>query len=161
MAIFGTSTEVTYACGHTGTADLSKKAAGERAGFVAWLEKQECFPCKNETEEASEEVQAQREKDKQEQNERAERFNLPDLRGTAKQVPWGVQVRDELIRFAYDQVQNGTLTEQDFEANVLATVRRIDTARWWIDNRSATPEEFAILIADPGEEALTGTENPN
>lgn len=53
----------------------------------------------------------------------------------------------------------GALSESEFDEQVLTLARRIDVAKWWIDNRSLTPGAIREALADPGIEA-TQNENP-
>lgn len=154
--------EIEHKCGHTETKDLSAMPAGERAGRVAWLTMKPCFECfkKTSKRKISKEVQAERVELHQAALDDQERAGLPILQGSSRQVDWAVDVRFTLLRAAYeDMVQGGSATEEHFEADVLTLARRIDQAKWWIDNREATVEAFVELLADPGTEFM-GNENP-
>lgn len=159
-----TEWEIEYACGHTGTVDLSKKPAGERASLAEWYAKKVCFNCyrKKDDKATSADVAAERERRRQEAQDEAERFELPILVGSDKQKEWALTVRHDLLRASYEElVQSDQLSEEEFDAQVLAPARRIDRAHWWIDNRATDPADVRELLADAGELVNASTsENP-
>lgn len=155
--------DVQHKCGHTQEHDLADKAAGERAGFAAWLSKQPCTECwkKRQDRKVSKEVQTERAALEEQALEDQERSELPILVGSAKQTSWALRVRYELLRDAYTSlVEEGALDEDSFESDVLVPARRVTAARWWIDNR----ENGALIVeilADPGQIDVGETnENP-
>lgn len=155
--------DVQHKCGHTQEHDLVDKAAGERAGFAAWLAKQPCTDCwkKRQDRKVSKEVQTERAALEKQALEDQERSELPILVGSTKQTSWALRVRYELLRDAYSSlVEEGTLDEDSFESDVLAPARRVTAARWWIDNRD-NGALIVEILADPGETDLGDlTENP-
>lgn len=154
--------EIAHKCGHTGTRDLSDVAAGQRAGKAAWWSERPCFDCfkKSSNRKISKELQSERDALHQEAIADQERSGLPLLRGSDKQVSWAIDERFKLLRAAYeDLVQAGDMHEDDFESDILSLARRVDVAKWWIDNREATSEMMIELLADPGIEAGVN-ENP-
>lgn len=155
--------EIEFTCGHFEDRDLSDKPASERRGYAAWLEKQKCTACWQRTSKrkVSKEVQAERAAALESALEDQERSSLPLLQGSEKQVSWAVELRHGLLRSAYAElVESGQKTEGEFDAEVLELVRRIDRAKWWIDNRECGTAELLELLADPGE-AASGTLNEN
>lgn len=157
---------VTYTCGHTEDRDLSDKPAGKRAGSAKWFGAKfvcsGCFRKNTSSGETEQERDARRAAEANERRTEAERDGLPpNLIGSDAQADWALRVRQELIRAAYERlVQEGDLTDAQFEQTVLAPARPIDRARWWIDNRDAEPAELPELLADPGTlEAGATTEN--
>lgn len=156
---------ITHVCGHTQARDLSKDPASKRGAKAEWWSTQTCTACLKAQPRrkmpVSREVQAERDKRMQEALADQEASNLPPLnRGSEKQRDWALRVRFELIQTAYaDLVQSEEITEDEFDEQVLAPARRIDTARWWLDVKDNTTEELIRDLADVPEEAL-GTENP-
>jgi hypothetical protein len=161
-----TTWPVTYTCGHTENRDLSDKPAGKRAASAKWYGEHlvcgRCFKKQNGSGETDAERDARHEKEAAQIREDAERDGLPiDLVGTEKQVPWALRIRAELIRGAYEAlVQEGELSDAEFEEQVLALARPLDRARWWIDNKDADAADLPELLADPGTmDAGASTEN--
>ena len=157
---------VQYTCGHTENRDLSDKPAGKRASSAKWFGEHlvcsRCFKKQNGSDESDAERDARHAKEAEQIREDAERDGLPiNLVGTEKQVPWALRIRAELIRGAYEAlVQEGELTDADFEDQVLVPARPIDRARWWIDNKDADAADLPELLADPGTmDAGASTEN--
>lgn len=157
---------VQYTCGHTENRDLSDKPAGKRASSAKWFGEHlvcsRCFKKQNGSDESDAERDARHAKEAEQIREDAERDGLPiDLVGTEKQVPWALRIRAELIRGAYEAlVQEGELSDADFEEQVLVPARPIDRARWWIDNKDADAADLPELLADPGTmDAGASTEN--
>lgn len=157
---------VQYTCGHTESRDLSDKPAGKRASSAKWFGEHlvcsRCFKKQNGSDESDAERDARHAKEAEQIREDAERDGLPiDLVGTEKQVPWALRIRAELIRGAYEAlVQEGELSDADFEEQVLVPARPIDRARWWIDNKDADAADLPELLADPGTmDAGASTEN--
>lgn len=75
-------------------------------------------------------------------------------------MPGATDSRFKLLRAAYeDLVQEGEMSEAEFEKRVLMLSRCIDLAKWWIDNREATSVMLLEILADPGVE-LSENENP-
>lgn len=157
-----TTYDITHSCGHSESRDLSDVPAGQRAGKVAWWSEKPCFTCfraKNRRT-LSKEVQAERDAKHEDALADQERSGLPILRGSDKQVKWAIDTRYDLLRGAYtDLVEEGELDEAGFEEQVLELARRIDLAKWWIDNREATSSMLLELLADPGVDAGVN-ENP-
>lgn len=83
--------DVQHKCGHTQERDLSDKAAGERAGFVAWLAQKPCTDCwkKRQDRKVSKEMQTERAALEEQALEDQERSELPILVGSAKQTSLG------------------------------------------------------------------------
>lgn len=136
-----TTYDIEHKCGHEETRDLSDVPAGQRAGKVEWLKTRPCFECFRASGKLKVSKQLKSEWDQQHQEAIAdqERPGLPLLRGSDKQVKWAIDCRYKLLRDGYDAlVQEGELDDADFDAQVLEPARRIDLAKWWIDNREST-----------------------
>ncbi|WP_170063565.1 hypothetical protein [Rathayibacter tritici] len=162
MAI-ATEWTIQHSCGHTAVKDLSKKAAGERAGFAAWLGKKPCFDCKDAAgeRELSKEFLAERAAAEAAAVEAAERLGLAPLRGSEKQLDWAMRVRHELLISSYETlVAEGGMSEQDYDAQIIAPAQTIDAARWWIDNRDMAAADLPELLADAGTTSAASSENP-
>lgn len=157
-------TEITFACGHQEDRDLSAKPAGDRRSYASWLAKQKCTECWKRTSkrEVSAEIKAEREAEMAAAEEDQEQSNLPILQGSPKQASWALQTRFNMLRGLYaDFVEGGSLSEAEFDGEVLDLVRKIDRAKWWIDNREADNHELLEMLKDPGEAAFgTSNENP-
>lgn len=155
--------EITHSCGHSGEHDLSTKAAGERAGYIRWLEnKSVCIDCSKQKgqRELSKEFKAERDQKRQDALHDQGRSNLPILSGTEKQVTWATTVRYDFFRACYEAfVVEGELSEEEYGNQYLVPARLIGRAGWWIDNREANLEDLAELFADSGEEEAIN-ENP-
>lgn len=155
---------ITHVCGHAQARDLSTDPATKRAAKAKWWATQTCTACLKAQPRrrmpVSREVQAERDRRKQEALADQEASNLPPLHGSEKQLDWALRVRFELIQTAYeDLVQSEALTEDEFDAQVLVPARRVSTARWWLDVKDNSTEDLIRDLADVGEEHL-GTENP-
>jgi hypothetical protein len=150
---------ITHACGHVRTLDLSKKPAGERAGYASWSAKKDCFDCyrknKDDGSDWKEQLRA-------EAAAAAERDGLPPLTGTDKQVEWATTVRYQLLQGAYAAlVETGELDDDAYNDQILTPAVLLDNARWWIDNRDTDSADLPELFADPGTiTAGASTENP-
>lgn len=155
--------EIEFACGHVEDRDLSAKPAGDRAGFASWLAKTKWTSCwqRSSKREVSKEVAAERESKLQAVREDQERSQLPLLQGSDKQVPWATDVRYGLLQAAYAElVEIGGLSDDEFDSQVLEFARKVDRAKWWIDNKDVDVTELLELLADPGSSA-SGTLNKN
>lgn len=162
MAI-ATSYEITYKCGHDATRDLSDLPAGQRAGRVSWLGKQPCWECKKRAgdRKVSKETQAARAAELEEAVADQQRFDLPVLTGSDKQVEWALKVRFNLLRDAYEHlVEAEGASEESYEETVMAPARLIDRSRWWLDNKDAAASDLPELLADSGIGDNSSSENP-
>lgn len=155
---------IDHKCGHSMDRDLSGKPAGERRRYATWLAGQKCTECwkKSSDRKQSKEFTAEKAARLDEARADQERFGLPILAGSQKQVDWGLTSRHALLRAAYaEQVEAGLLSEDEFDQQVLEPAKQIDFAGWWIDNREASVAELMELVNDPGERASSGgNENP-
>lgn len=155
-----TTYEINRKCGHTESRDLSDIPAGRRAGRIAWLSDGNCFEChrKSGKRELSKKVKAERTALHEEALADQERSQLAPLNGSDLQIAWAIDARYKLLRDAYDDlVHSGEMDEEGFETSVLSVARRIDSAKWWIDNREATSTSLIELLDDPGVDLM---ENP-
>ncbi len=155
--------EITHSCGHTVEKDLSAKPAGDRAGLARWWGRKVCTDCfKNQPRKISDDEQKARVKAREDAEEFATQFELPDLDGSAAQVAWALEARHNLLKATYeDLVAGGQLNEPDFDRDVLAPARLIDQARWWLDNREADTADVIELVSTAStDRAAVSTENP-
>lgn len=152
-----TKWDITFGCGHTEERDLSHKPAGKRAGFANWLARQDecsdCFKKNNKDEIAAKQLEAAL------QNQKP--LGLPDLDGTESQLKWAPIFRNELIVDAHDAlVDNGDMTDEDFDSRILGPARTIVRAGWWMDNIESAPTDLEELVTTAGDEPGNVTENP-
>lgn len=139
--------EVTHSCGHDWTHDLIKVAENKRENRAAWLATTKCTDCwsKGKRRALSRERQAERAAEQAVAEEDQKRSQLRLLRGSVKQVPWALQLRYQLLRDAYtSQVEEGELSDDDFEEMFLAPARQIPYAGWWIDNKDVTEPDMIL-----------------
>lgn len=158
-----TTYDIEHSCGHNEVRDLSSVPAGQRAGKVAWLSSTKCFDCFKATSrrKVSKEVAAERQALHQEALDDQQRSELPILRGSDKQVRWAIDCRFALLRDGYTAlVEERGLGDDAFDEQVLDPARRIDVAKWWIDNRAATSDTLIELLGDPGIVDSVENENP-
>jgi len=159
-----TTYSVNHKCGHEQDHDLSGLAAGQRAGRAEWLASTDCTECwsRKRKRGVSKEVSAARQAEQAEAVAAAERDELPQLRGSAKQTEWGIRARYQVICAAYNTlVVDGGLDDSDFTTSILDPARIVDRAGWWIDNRDTEPANLAALLADTGEDPdAISSENP-
>ena len=79
--------DITYSCGHSGRIDIVGK---NRDNLIKWYqEKALCPQC---YQEQQQKLQNEREK------ELIQKFELPELTGTEKQVKWANSLRNDAIR---------------------------------------------------------------
>jgi len=162
-----TITIVTHACGHAHARDLSDTAASLRSEKARWWATQECKACRIETWKAqqrakplSKERQAEHAAHHQAALEDAQRLNLPPLQGSEKQVGWGTDLRYDALRNLYEElVQSERMTEDEYDEQVITLARRINRAKFWIDHKESSVDEFLLDLTDPGDQNI-GTENP-
>ncbi|GAA2186057.1 hypothetical protein GCM10009786_05120 [Leucobacter alluvii] len=158
---------VTHACGHAHARDLSDTAASLRSDKAKWWATQECKPCNAETFAArqrakpvSAEVKAARAARLQTALDDAQRMNLPPLQGSEKQIPYGTELRYDALRLLYEElVQSERMTEDEYDEKVTTLARRINRAKFWIEHKESSVDDFLLDLADPGDQNI-GTENP-
>lgn len=156
--------DVTHACGHEVTADLSSRPADKRAGFARWLASRGCTECWRKDRESDQAERAawlvaRRAKEQADATAWAQQYAMPPLDGPAKAVPWGERVRHRLVADAYTAlVVEGDLAEEQWQ-EVEDQARGIDRASWWIDQREAEPADLPELL-DAATDADRSTENP-
>ena len=153
---------ITHSCGHTATRDLSHKAAGDRSGLASWFAKKPCFDCHRAAHTDTDALAKQRAEDHADAFNRAAELDLPQLIGTDKQHDWALRVRHELLRDSYSAlVEEGDLTDDEYDTQILMPARLIDKSRWWIDNREHAAADLPELLeAAPTDPAAATTENP-
>lgn len=152
-----TKWDITFGCGHTETRDLSDKPAGQRAGFANWLSNQdECVDCFRAN---NKDVIAEKRLEAALANQ--PKLGLTDLEGTEAQLKWAPIFRNELIVHAHEElVDDGAMTEEDFESRILEPARNIIRAGWWMDNIESEPQDLEELVTTAGDEDGNVNENP-
>lgn len=121
--------EVKYACGHKGIVDIVGKNE-DRERKLAWLATCDCPVCYKAK---MDEMRAEQEK--------AE--NLPELEGSEKQVAWARKIRIELLDEVKDFMHN--FKEDEQTKAFTAWVKGHKSAKFWIDNRTASAQQIAWL----------------
>lgn len=131
--------EITHSCGHAKTYLIGGPVSG-RERKAAWLASQPCPTCEHA------EANAKAAED-------AKALELPELRGSAKQIDWATAIRQDF------------LTAHARRGDIAVKLAAIPgDASWWIDNRlvlrlwtdmlfrinELAPERFATVI--PKEE---------
>lgn len=162
-----TGTIVTHKCGHAHARDLSDTAASQRAKKAEWWSTQECKTCAAETWKAkqrakplSKERKAEHAAHRQAALEDAQQLNLPPLQGSEKQVRWGTDLRYDALRKLYEElVQSERMTEDEYDEQVITLARRTNRAKFWIDHRESSVDDFLLDLTDPGDQNIR-TENP-
>lgn len=162
-----TGTIVAHKCGHAHARDLSDTAASLRAKKAEWWSTQECKTCAAETWKAkqrakplSKERKAEHAAHRQAALEDALRLNLPPLQGSEKQVGWGTDLRYDALRNLYEElVQSERMTEDEYDDQVITLARQINRAKFWIDHKDSSVDDFLLDLTDPGDQNI-GTENP-
>lgn len=152
---------VKHKCGHTEDRDLSFKIPGDRDSFAQWLSGQPCRGCDPKEKKRREQFKAtKRAEEAAHALAEEQRFQLEPLTsGTTKMIDWATRVRTELVAAAFEELD---LDENDFAEQIAEPASRVDSARWWIDNREIPAAELGTALAaalhDPDLE--TGNENP-
>jgi hypothetical protein len=144
-----TEFELTFACGHVGTIDLSALPADRRGGRLEFLRaKGVCNDCYEDTRAKRRQLDTQRWAAKQRKAEATEaadwavEHGFPPLTGTPKQSDYAARVRFELLRDLYQWSVQESRDPAGY-ARAEASARHIDEARWWLDQKH--------LITDPGD----------
>lgn len=154
-----TEFEITFACGHEETRDLSDRPAGKRKGFANWLAGQQCTACWKK-ENKGEYLEERREAAAAD----AKKLGLPELEGSDKQLEWAPLFRDSVVKNAFEELVRGedaAMTEAEFEERIMTHARMITRAGWWMDNSDAEPEDLEELVSTAldDEEHFNGSEN--
>lgn len=160
-----TSAKIKYTCGHTESRDLSDTPAGKRKSKAKWFsENFTCNKCFKESQNGEAKKDAnQRAIDAQ---DFAEEHELPELKGSEKQVMWASIVRHETLTAVIEAEQR---TDE-----VIPAAQSITWAGWWMDNLSwnvqkeeeLDAEDFAeLILSGPAAQAERNethveTENP-
>lgn len=151
--------EITFACGHVETRDLSEKPAGKRKGIANWLSGKDCFECwKEETKDE------RAEKRREAAASNAQKLGLPGLEGSESQLLWAPVFRDSLVQNAHEELCRGedaVMSEDEFDQRIMVHARMITRAGWWMDNSDADPSDLEELVttALDDEEKINGCEN--
>ncbi|MGK4585233.1 hypothetical protein [Kitasatospora sp. HPMI-4] len=155
---------IAHSCGHEVERDLSDRLADRRAGFAAWLAKQECTDCWKTAGDGSSQdkaawLAAKRAEEQAESDAWSQRYRMPPLEGTERAVAWGVRCRHQILAAAYTAlVLEGAMDETAWE-QIETAARTITRAGWWIDQRASDPDDLAELL-DAAAERDRPTENP-
>jgi ribosomal protein L37E len=141
---------LTFGCGHAGTIDLSGLAADRRGGRIAYLrEKGLCSDCFDSTRARRHELErrswvtARRKEADAEASAWARAADYPPLSGSPKQITFATRVRYELMRELYQWAVQEQRDPIGFH-RVEPAARRIDTARWWLDQRALVTDAGSI-----------------
>lgn len=105
---------VKHSCGHETEYKLFGRLA-ERYRKLEWLETQPCFDCRRKAEEA-------------EALKIIEGMELPELKGTSKQIAWANTIRAQYIKARRDEY-----AMTDFE--ILKDLASRTSAKEWIEHR--------------------------
>lgn len=143
--------DVTFNCGHSKTIDLSKKPAGKRAGTASWLSQRDCSNCQWTKDSENRRIQSLEVAAEFEQQ-----YQLPPLRGSEAQLKWAPILRFEFLMKTYEtSVQEGSLTEDEWDEKFLTFARKITRSGWWFDHKDSDPEDAEELLStayhDPDE----------
>lgn len=104
----------------------TKKFWREKAGTEYGL----CYDC------YQEQKQQERAKASMEAAMKAKEMNLPELQGSEKQVAWAEKIRIEMLSFFERYAQERYVQKRQETIDLfLASVRKENRAKWWIDNR--------------------------
>lgn len=140
---------IKHICGHESTVQLYGKQES-RDRKAEWLRSKECFEC-----EKAEKARVAREK--------AEKYRLPELQGSEKQITWALQIRDRLVEeerrirndFAKkieqamsrnentDRIRQGEKELAEWDAVWNDILKTKTSASYWIDQRS---ERVSMII---------------
>jgi hypothetical protein len=156
--------DIDHACGHTSRADLSERAADQRAGYARWLAKRECSDCwranhQRDAEQTAAWLEAKRAQELADAEAWQEQFRMPPLDGPARAVPWASTVRHQLVTAAYTAlVSEGNLDEADWQ-ELEDRARSVTRAGWWIDQRDTDPADLPELLTAAADSDRTN-ENP-
>jgi hypothetical protein len=146
---------VEHECGDDETHDLSGKRPSERAGYARWLKSKECSRCWRKS--SGEEYGASGERWLAERrSEEAiaigtweRRSAMPALDGSEKSIPWGSQVRYQLLAAVWRTfVLTGELSLEEFTERFEVPTRCATSASWWIDQRDTDPRDLEELLCD-------------
>ncbi|MEV4555747.1 hypothetical protein AB0K51_01975 [Kitasatospora sp. NPDC049285] len=156
---------ITHSCGHEAERDLSARPADRRAGYAAWLAKQECTDCWRAAKEGDEQykaawLEAKRAEEQAASEAWSEQYRMPPLDGTERAVAWGVRCRHQILSAAYAAlVLEGETSEAEWEG-IEDSARTITRAGWWIDQRASEPGDLTELL-DAATERDRPVENPH
>ncbi|ALV47934.1 hypothetical protein MB46_19920 (plasmid) [Arthrobacter alpinus] len=150
---------IQHSCRHIAERDLSKKPAGQRAGFASWLAKQPCTTCFSKSKSREDQKAGIADAEHFEnQNE------LPKLDGSEKQLMWAPIFRHKLIFKAHELLvdTDQVMTEEEFEDRIMVPARRITGSGWWMDNHDCEVEDLEELVTTAIDDAAvpTASENP-
>lgn len=149
---------VNHSCGHDEVVQLVGKHA-ERDRKLAWLATQDCSECRKAAFNSANAARA-------EQVKGSFGSEWPALTGSEKQVAWAETIRASLLpaatatmietegRMEEARASGQYSAEQVAEAEVmlglmgdtLHYIRNQASSRFWIDNKSATPERFLLTL---------------
>ncbi len=82
-------------------------------------------------------------------------IGLPELKGTLKQVSWGVKIRGELINkvnflkksLTFENDDERKISDKAFEMFLMEWQEKT-SAKWWIDNRKMTVRDIADRVEE-------------
>ncbi len=147
---------VARTCGHTTNIDLAGHKPFERDEKLVWAGASKCPRCDPKMKKVD---AARHAKQLEEARAAEERMGLDPLRGSAKSIAWGIQVRVDLIARAFVALE---LDEEAFDVAVCVPAGEVDSASWWIDHRDAEPQDLPQLLGRAlGTDAARACENPH
>ena len=117
---------ITYSCGHEGTIEVFGKAE-ERERKIKYFEEYGLCP------------DCYKEEKKGEEKAFAEKYELPELQGSEKQISWAESIRKEKIEeFEKEKpaIRKGAGDDfADFLNDFTTNYYKNTSASWWIDHR--------------------------
>lgn len=127
---------ITYSCGHEGTIEVFGKAE-ERERKIKYFEEYglcpDCYKAEKQGEEKS----------------FAEKYELPELKGSEKQISWANKIRKEKIKeFEGEKpaIRKGAGDDfADFLDKFTNHYYKNNSASWWIDHREWRAFKKALL----------------
>lgn len=126
---------VTHSCGHQHEYQFFGKYE-DRYKKLDWLEGMPCPECRV----AAEKAAAAAEREKQ------QGLNLPDLKGTPKQMAWAEDIRAQFVAGVLAAAAPGVDAFAQWGQSELGlAVARLTSATFWIDNLSASTEALARI----------------
>lgn len=127
---------ITYSCGHEGTIEVFGKAE-ERERKIKYFEEYGLCP------------DCYKEEKKGEEKAFAEKYELPELQGSEKQISWAESIRKEKIEeFEKEKpaIRKGAGDDfADFLDKFTNHYYKNNSASWWIDHREWRAFKKALL----------------
>lgn len=109
-------------CGHTICVDIRGKMLRTRERKIAALMEKKCWEC--ETAEAMPEAQ-----------KTAVLYDLPELKGTEKQIKWATIIRSEKINEFQAAIQGADSEVIEYYVPIFNKILKYKASKFWIENR--------------------------